>query len=119
MYTYIDDRGDKMRKAFTLVELIAVIVIMCIILGIASPVLINKLKSNKQSALNGIYKAIETSAKSYAIDNELSYPTTIQLSTLCGEYFECPLIDPTNEEEIEGEISIDTMGVATFVRTEN
>lgn len=61
---FYNDYGENMKKkAFTMVELIGVIVIMALILLIAVPTINNAIKTSeenkKQEALNNIYMAAE------------------------------------------------------------
>ena len=55
----------RKRKAFTLVELLAVIVILSTILVIGVPTLIDNLKKQKQVASNEVYELIKSAAKNY------------------------------------------------------
>lgn len=95
-----------MKKGFTLVELLAVIFILSIILVISVPNLISNIKSNKQDASKSIENIIIAAARNYVIDYELSYPTTIPLSSLCNGYIECPILDVSGNE-ITGSVTID------------
>lgn len=95
-----------MRKGFTLIELIAVIFILSIILVISVPNLLSNIKDNKREASKSIENIILAAARNYAIDYELSYPTTISTSTLCNGYIECPILDVSGNE-ISGTITID------------
>ena len=93
------------KKGFTLVELIAVIVILSIILLISIPVLVNNIQAKKGTASDRVYKLIETAAQNYLIDYSIDGTVSIPIKSLCDRYIECPIIDPYTGEEIDGYIS--------------
>lgn len=96
-----------MKKGFTLVELIAVIAILSVILVMFIPNLLNSINNNKDAALNKIYDLIETAARNYVMDYNISTPTRIELEDLCETtYIECPIINPKTEEELNGYIFV-------------
>ena len=70
MYNVNIGYGDHMKdkRAFTLIELLAVIVIMGILLTITIPQLIKNLKDKKDVALETIKETIVSIGKNYAID---------------------------------------------------
>ena len=77
----------KKRNAFTLVELVAVLVIMAVIAVIVTPLILSlvnkaKLSANKKS-IDAYGKAVELSVLSYLMDSG-KYPT--DLTTLTVEY---------------------------------
>ena len=96
----------RKRKAFTLVELLAVIVILSTILVIGVPTLIDNLKKQKQVASNEVYELIKSAAKNYEIDYDIRERQSLPISDLCERYIACPIIDPATNEEIDGYISI-------------
>ena len=77
----------KKKNAFTLIELVAVLVIMAIIALIATPLVLSLINNAKASAnkrsVDAYGKAVEFAAMTYLMDNE-EYPT--DLSTLEVEY---------------------------------
>ena len=79
--------NKKKKNAFTLIELVAVLVIMAIIALIATPLVLSLINNAKASAnkrsVDAYGKAVELAAMTYLIDNG-DYPT--DLSTLEVEY---------------------------------
>ena len=103
----------KNKKAFTLVELLAVIVILVIVLLISVPTLINNISNKKNEGLNKIYDLIEMAARNYAIDYniDITENTKIKLEDLCKtDYIECPIINSVTNEELNGCINISDDG---------
>lgn len=92
-----------MKKGFTLVELLAVLVILSIIVVVSVPQLLSMINSSKQNTKVRVIKLIESAARVYASDHKLGESTPILISTLCDEnYLDCPITDPTNDQEITG-----------------
>ncbi len=88
-----------MKNGFTLIELIAVVLILSIILVISVPNLLSNIKDNKIKASQSKENIVVSAARNYAIDNELNYPFCVGISTLCNEgYIECPILDASGEE---------------------
>ena len=77
----------KKKNAFTLIELVAVLVIMAIIALIATPLVLSLINNAKSSAnkrsVDAYGKAVELAAMTYLMDNG-EYPS--DLSTLTVEY---------------------------------
>ena len=96
----------KRIKGFTLVELIAVIVILSIILIIGVPSLISNIKEKKQVASKQVYELLKSAARNYEIDYDIKKRQSLPISDLCERYIGCPIIDPATNEEIWGYISI-------------
>ena len=103
------------NKGFTLVELLAVIVILGLILGIAIPKATKTLEKKKQHLYElTINELIETSKK-YVTSNPKIYSdiskygsSSINVKTLCEEkLIDCPVTDPRNKESITGSIKIE------------
>ena len=103
------------NKGFTLVELLAVIVILGLILGIAIPKATKTLEQKKQHLYElTINELIETSKK-YVTSNPKIYSdiskygsSSINVKTLCEEkLIDCPVTDPRNKESITGSIKIE------------
>jgi type IV pilus assembly protein PilA len=69
------------KKGFTLVELLATIVIMGIIIAIAVPSYIHITQSTKEKAYESKKEYIEAKAISYASENDLD-PATITVADL-------------------------------------
>jgi len=74
----------KNKKGFTLVELLAVIVIISIVLIIFAPTLTNSINNKKQDASSTVEKLVLSSGRTYAIDNNLQVPLSIPIEELCN-----------------------------------
>jgi prepilin-type N-terminal cleavage/methylation domain-containing protein/uncharacterized repeat protein (TIGR02543 family) len=99
----------KKKNGFTLIELLAVIVILSVLLIISVPKLIGEIKNNKSDALNNYKGMIVSAARNYVIDYNLDEPLTISLTTLCDlDYIECPIVDPTTENNMNGYVNVDS-----------
>ena len=68
------------KKGFTLVELLAIIVILGVIVVIALPQIGGSSNSNKEREYEKIIKIIESAAKVYYSDNK--YITKVDVETL-------------------------------------
>ena len=88
------------KNAFTLIELIAVIVILSIVLTLSVPSLIGALKNNKEKSLEKINELIILAAKDYVVDYGLEIPRKITQNELCKNYLDCPIINPVTREEM-------------------
>lgn len=60
----------KNKKGLTLIELIAVLVILGIIAAIAVPTIGNTINNQKERAANAEWSAIESAAELYAVQND-------------------------------------------------
>ena len=120
------------KKGFTLVELLATIVILGLIVTIVYPVVISTINSSRQKARDSQIKIIEKGAKMYylenpnelkdldsvaedcetldvtpAVDNPISLSTLISEGYITGdEENENELIDPCTEEQMQGNINV-------------
>src|SRR5574344_2112317 len=98
------------KNAFTIVELLAVIVILAVILLIAVPKINNIVQTNKQSLYNTTIKEIEKTAAQYVASHpelmgEESFDITI--TTLCTDkYLDCPVINPLTNVAMDGYVSV-------------
>ena len=93
------------KKGFTLVELIAVIVLLAATALIAVPIVNRTIKNSKEKAYNAQKAEIVTAAKKYVLENGItvdSEPVYITLRKLVSNsYFEKGNIyDPRNEENL-------------------
>jgi len=57
------------KNAFTLIELLAVLIIMMLLITISIPLVSNVLKESRQKATNALIKNIEVATKKYVTDN--------------------------------------------------
>ncbi len=66
------------KKGFTLVELIGVIIILGVIALITYPIIDKSIKNSKEQALERIIDNIEEAAYSYSVEHDIGYPTKKQ-----------------------------------------
>jgi len=97
------------KKAFTLVELLAVIFLIGLISSIIVPNIMDTLKQKKEDLYNTNIKEIEKVASQYVVSHpdiitEDSFE--IKLETLCAQYLDCPIYDHRNGEEISGKVIV-------------
>ena len=95
-----------MKKGFTLVELIAVIIIIGIIAMITFPIVNNSIQKSKEKALERTIDNIISASYNYSIKNDLGeyhYDKPLDIKTLIDSgYLEDKAINPVNNEELEG-----------------
>ncbi len=65
-------------NAFTLVELIGVIIVLGVIALITYPIIDKSIKNSKEQALERIIDNIEEAAYSYSVEHDIGYPTKKQ-----------------------------------------
>ena len=98
------------KKAFTLVELLGVIVILAIILVISIPKITNVITSNKEKLYATTVSELEKVAEQYvSVHPELLVNDyfTVSISTLCSEkLIDCPVIDPRDNSEMAGVVMV-------------
>jgi len=95
----------KMRvsnvRGFTLIELIAVLVVLAILSGVALPKYFDYTARAKSSALQGALGGMRTGMASYLADQSVSgtaaYPTLVQLETLGTVMQEAIPANPYND----------------------
>lgn len=95
-----------MKKGFTLVELLAIIIILGIIALITFPIVNNSIKNSKQVALERTIDSIEEAAHNYSIENDLEHSTEENMITL-GElknygFLNKEIINPITNKEMIG-----------------
>ena len=96
-----------MKKGFTLVELLAVIVLLGIVALIAAPIVGDTVKTAKESAYQKTVSYIEEAARRYGVNNMLGYPAEEQgfpLEVLVkGGYLEeKDLVNPIDDQKLGG-----------------
>ena len=67
--------GFLLNKAFTLIELLGVLIILAIIALITIPIIDKSLESSRQSAYDRTIENIINAARNYSASNNLGYPT--------------------------------------------
>jgi len=79
-------RTSAVRRAFTLIELIAVMVVLAVLAGVAIPKYFNYADRAKSSALSGAIGGVRTGIANYFADSsfsgEAAYPTLTELTTV-------------------------------------
>ena len=97
----------KEQNAFTLVELLAVIVVLAIVLIIAVPGVLSIINKTKDSAYDRQVDMIKNAAKNYVTANTITWLGDNPKSTLVtldmlqsGGYLDKKIIDPRNKKEI-------------------
>lgn len=65
-----------MKKGFTLIEVLSVIVILGVVALIAFPAVDSVIKNSRQKAYEQNIEHIEAAAMSYSVSNDLGYETT-------------------------------------------
>ncbi|MBQ8681748.1 MAG: prepilin-type N-terminal cleavage/methylation domain-containing protein [Bacilli bacterium] len=88
------------RKGFTLVELLAVLVILVAIMGIAIPTISSSLERTKNKQNEARYKVIESAAELYVTDHKNVIYNNLGTNTTC--YIQVgDLSDYLSNEEME------------------
>lgn len=97
------------KKGFTLVELLAVIIILGIISAITIPLVSTYINDSKQTAYEQLIASIEQTAQLYVRNikddtpglKEVGNDVTITLQDLVdAKYLRIPITDPRNEQKI-------------------
>ena len=96
-----------MKKGFTLVELLAIVILLGIVSAIVYPVVNTQIDLAKDKAYEQTITSIEEAAKRYGTKNILGYSTeeqALSLSTLilAGELLEEDLVNPKDDSKITG-----------------
>jgi len=96
-----------MKKGFTLIEMIGVIILIGVLALITVPTVNVVIKNGKQDALNETISNIEAAAYSYSNRHDIGYSSetkALQLSTLkeAGVLTDEAIINPVTNSEIEG-----------------
>lgn len=101
------------KNGFTLIEIIAVIVIIGIIALITIPAVESLINNSKESLYNSQVKMIESAAKKWGLDNVNDLPDDkgdfrcINASYLVEKgYLEGKVTNPINNEEMDGKVKI-------------
>ena len=95
-----------MKKAFTLVELLGVIIILGVLALIVFPIIDKSIKQSKEKALQATIASIEDAANKYSVEHDLGYSTSYQkmnLSELVNSgYLKDDLINPVTNSKLNG-----------------
>ncbi len=101
-----------MKKGFTLIELMAVIVILAIIAAIAFPFIQEAIKNSREKACEEQKQRIESAAERWAADNSALLQgknTSISISNLKKNGYlasDQELNNPANNEEMTGSVTL-------------
>ena len=98
-----------MKKGFTLVELLGVIIVLGLIATIVTPVIGNTIKTSREKAYESQINVIETAAKEWGVENIGELPDVgevkiIGLSELInsGKLQNTTIMNPKTKEEMTG-----------------
>ena len=99
--------NEKMlNKAFTLIELLGVLILLAIISLITIPIINNSIKTSRQRALENTIASIEDAAYQYSVQNNLGYSTNKQalyLTELQNKGFlDSEITNPVTNEVLSG-----------------
>ena len=94
------------KKGFTLVELLAIIVILAIIALIATPIVKDSIANSKNQALKETINSIERAAYNYGYQNDIGYSTEYKKLTLdeliSKGFLKGDIINPVTNEKMNG-----------------
>ncbi len=106
--------GDIMKKGFTLVEMLAVIVILALLVILVIPAVSNIISNSRTRLYDVQIKNIELAAKNWGAENVGMLPSeeggsiTIYLYNLkMGGFIEDDILDPLSGEEFPNDIQIE------------
>lgn len=103
------------NKGFTLVELLAVLIVLSLILLIVIPSVSGTLKASRKSSYDKQIKVLETAAEKWGVENINLLPQSnssdslvLDFNTLytSGQITKYPIINPITNKELEGCILI-------------
>ena len=95
-----------MKRAFTLIELLGVIIVLAVISLIVFPIVDKSIKTSKEESLNSIIKTIEKAAQEYVIREHMGYTTSydkVAIDELIATgYLKDNIINPVTNEKMNG-----------------
>ena len=103
-----NNKGNRhlLTNAFTLVELLAVIVILAVIALIATPIVKKSIDNSKNQALKETINSIERAAYNYGYQNDIGYSTEYKKLTLDElinkGFLKGDIINPVTNEKMNG-----------------
>lgn len=99
------------NKAFTMVELLGVIVILAILVLVSMPSLLNSIKGNEKSKYEAFLKSLYNASEVYVVENPTEFDwnasnNTIALTNLInGDYISGNYVNPNTNKKIREENS--------------
>ena len=97
----------KNNKAFTLIELLAIIIILALIAVITVPIVLNVIdKSKKGAAKNSAYGILESAKSSYFMDDNIDTS-----SFSCSFPSDCNILDYNGSTPTSGNIMMNQIGI--------
>lgn len=108
------------NKGFTLVELLAVIVIIAIIALITTPIVLNVVQSSKENAFKDTAHGLVLAAGTYQAEQQaLNRDTTLTINYATSSESEKDLLKTKGTLPNAGELSIDDKGKVTLALWSN
>lgn len=102
---------QRTRRAFTLIELIAVIVVLAILAGVALPKVLDLSEDAKQSAADGTISAVQTALINQYVDNRATDAPEAQWITSPAQMASTMQFDEKNYDlKINGNTITDQAG---------
>lgn len=105
------------NKAFTMVEVVAVIALLGVIMIIALPKFYSSRDEARIKEKEKIVEGIINAGAQYFVNNETPIGGEVQISTLCAEdYLKCPIKDPVTNNNMGGYVKIinNAEGIQTY-----
>jgi prepilin-type N-terminal cleavage/methylation domain-containing protein len=114
------------NKGFTLVELLAVLVILTAIMGIAIPSISSSLERSKNKQNKAREKVLESAAELYITDHKNAVYTNLGSANSCyivlsnlEEYLSADALKDADDNEISGYILFTKPNTYEFIETKN
>lgn len=109
------------NKAFTMIEVIAIIALLGVILIIALPKFYSSRDASRVQEKARLIEIIKNAGSQYFVNNNISVGGEVQITVLCAEdYIKCPMKDPVTNTNMNGTVKItnDANGILTYTYTE-
>ncbi len=105
------------NKAFTMIEVVAVIALLGVIVIIALPNFFSSRDEAKLKEKEKIVDGIINAGAQYFTNNEITVGGEVHISTLCAEdYLKCPIKNPVTNNNMNGYVKIinNAEGIQTY-----